>query len=123
MANGWKQELKKWESAKGKQKERHLTVAILGGRDEKTVKVALIGGYGDFRTIEIPRAEVPDLAKEVASGAFGRVDLVSLGVTPKQPPPPPPGPIGDDAIYALKLNALGAINALVELAELRGARG
>jgi hypothetical protein len=121
--NGWKQELKKLEAPKGKPKDRHLTVAILDGRDEKHAKVVMIGSFGDFRSIEMPRAEVPDLAKELASGAFGRVDLVSLGVTPKQPPPPPPGPIGDDAIYALKLNALGAINALVELAELRAVRG
>jgi hypothetical protein len=121
--NGWKQELKKWDAPKGKRKAREVTVAILGGRDEKHVKVVMIGSFGDFRSLEIPRADVPELAKELASGFLGRVDLVGLGVVPREPPPPPPGPIGDEAIYAAKLNVLGAINTLVELAELRAVRG
>jgi hypothetical protein len=98
-------------------------IVVVAGRDEKHVNLVYIDEIGDIRSHEVPREDLPEIAREIASGWLGRVGLVSLGVAPAKPPPPPPGPIGHDAIHAAKLNAVGAVGVLVELAALHVAFG
>jgi hypothetical protein len=122
MANkNWNDELKQWAGkARGHEhRDRAPAIVVIGGHDAGHSHVVLLDEVGEVRVLDIDRAELPDLAREVATGAFGRVDLVALGIAPLPPPPPPPGPIGDDTIYAAKLNAVAAIRVLVQLTELR----